>query len=97
MAFDPEHHSVDPATGFHVHKDGRPVGLVPAPIARVNHDSEWPKWVAPHPGHIARNVDYLNTPHWPDHHINRSTGEVTVLVRNEEEEARAFAAPEDHR
>lgn len=98
MSFDPKIHEIHPETGFHVHKEtGHIVGLVPAPAARVNHDSEWPRWVKPHDSHIVRQSvagapDHVSTPHFPHVHVNRVDGTVTVLVENEDEEKRATEA-----
>ena len=107
MAFDPKLHTIDPQTGFHVTKeDGRPVGLIPAPHKPVNPDPDWPQWVTPHESHVVRKSavgapDYVSTPGWHECHVNRVTGAVTVLVRNEAEHAAALAAfeapkPEAH-
>jgi hypothetical protein len=96
MAFDPAIHDEHPDTGLHIDKrTGFPAGLAPLPIVRVNHDDEYPKWVVPHPGHVGRHPqhDYVHTPQW-QHHINRATGEVTVLVHNAEDEAIALVDPE---
>src|SRR5215475_3352517 len=95
MAYDPDNHVVHADTGFYIDKrTGQPAGLPPLPIERVHHDTEYPKWVVPHPGHVSQHPDhgYVMTPQW-QHEVNRVNGEVKVLVNNEEEEARALAAP----
>jgi hypothetical protein len=100
MAFDHETHTIDPATGFQVHKEtGHRIGLDPAPHRPVSEDAEWPKWVTPHPSHVVRKEvpgapDYLSVPAFPHFYVNRGDGEVTVLVHNEDEEKRAVEAVE---
>jgi len=96
MAFDPAIHDQHPETGLHIDKrTGLPAGLAPLPIVRVNHDDEYPKWVVPHSDHIGRHPqnDYVVTPLFTQHHLNRVNGEVTVLVHNEDEELRAMTGP----
>src|SRR5579872_7501042 len=71
MVFDPKIHEVDPVTGFHVYKgDGRRVGMDAAPIARVSDETEFPKWVVPHGGHVHRHpaTAHVSTPGWAEHH-----------------------------
>jgi hypothetical protein len=101
MAFDQENHTLDPDTGYAIDKDtGRRIGIDPAPHLPVNRDPDWPKWVVAHDSHIQRRKvegvpDVVSTPGWPDSHVNRVDGSVTVLVRNEDEEKLAMgAAPE---
>ena len=96
MAFDPNIHEVDPATGYHVFKGtGRRVGIDPAPIERVSDETEYPKWVVPHPGHITYHPLYghASTPLFSECSVNRVGGEVTVLVHDAEEEERARSDP----
>lgn len=58
---------------------------------------EYPKWVTPHASHVVRRKDdadapeHVSTPAWPQHHVNRVNGEVTVLVNDAAEEKRAKA------
>lgn len=94
MAFDAKLHTVDPLTGYHVHKeDGRRVGE-PAPIKRMTDDTEYPKWLEPHQGHIKRHPihGHISCPEWSDTDVNRN-GVVKVLVRDEEEELHAMTDP----
>ncbi len=97
-AFDPNIHEIDPKTGFQVDKDtGHFSGLVAkAPASGVVVDREWPKWVSVHESHINRRKtegepDYISTPAFPNFHVQRGAGDVTVLVRNEDEEKMAGA------
>lgn len=55
---------------------------------------EFPKWVSPHDSHIVKSQDgtVQSTPMFPDFHIDRLTGALTVLVHSAEEEAKAIAA-----
>jgi hypothetical protein len=99
MAFDHENHTIDPATGFQVHKEtGQHIGVHQAPVKRVNDETDWPKWVTPHADHIHRQAvagapDHISVPAFPHFHVNRADGSVTVMVANEEEEAHALAGP----
>jgi len=96
MAFDQENHTIDPVTGFQVHKKtGHHIGMNQAPIERVNDDPDWPKWVTPHESHVVRQTvpgapDHVNTRAFPHSHVNRADGSVTVLVANEDEEKLAL-------
>lgn len=54
---------------------------------------EFPKYVVPHGAHIVRQNDHVSTPNFPVFHVNRADNVVTVLVRNEDEEAFALADP----
>jgi hypothetical protein len=96
MAFDAENHEVDPRSGFMVSKDtGHPIGLVPPPLHSPQ-SIEWPKWVVVHGSHIDRKETeggpvHISVPAYPDYHVNRANGEVTVLVHNEDEEKAATA------
>jgi hypothetical protein len=97
MAFDPNEHVLDPATGFHRHKvTGHLVGIEQAPPAKHPNDGgEFPKWVQPHQGHVKYDPVHgtPTTPGFPDFHVVRGTNEVHVLVHNEDDESRAMAAP----
>lgn len=98
MAFDPKIHDIDPVTGFHIHKsDGHRVGIDAAPFKRVSDETEWPKWVVPHIGHVRRDpaTGHVSTPEFSEHHVARD-GEVTVLVLDPQDEERALAAPGAH-
>ena len=89
--FDQENHTIDPVTGFVIHKDdGHLIGIeqVPAPVVR---GVEWPKWVVPHDSQIQRKKtegapDHVSTPGFANYHVNRVNGEVMVLVADEDEE-----------
>lgn len=99
MAFDAENHAIDPVTGYHIDKrTGHRVGIDPAPVKRVSDDTDYPKWVVPHPGHVSFHAlhGHVSTPTFMQHHVNRIGGEVTVLVHDAEEEARALAPPHEH-
>ncbi len=99
MAFDHENHTIDPATGFQVHKEtGHRIGIDSAPHRPVDADPEWPKWVVPHEGHVVRRKvegapDHLGVPAFPHHHVSRHDGSVTVMVSNPEEESLASSNP----
>lgn len=53
-------------------------------------DEDFPKWVAPHASHVDRIGDHVSVPHFPEFHVDRK-GNLTVLVRDAEEESRALA------
>jgi hypothetical protein len=97
MAFDPENHEIDPRSGFMVHKDtGHPIGLVPPPLHSPK-DIEWPKWVKVHESHVLRKEvsgapPHVSVPLFPEFHVNRESGEVTVLVHDEDQEKKALEA-----
>lgn len=94
-AFDPAIHELD-AQGFQRHKEtGHLVGIEQAPARKMeNHGAEYPKWVTPHPGHIHHHpLSGITTPEWGIPHVERGTNEVTVMVNDAEEEARALAEP----
>lgn len=99
MALDPEKHEIDPATGFAVDKEsGQLIGVTQAPVKRLTDEVDWPKWVIPHPGHVVRKQvdgapDQVNTPAFPEHHVDRVSGGVTVLVATPEQEAVALSDP----
>ena len=97
MAFDHKEHFIDPASGFMKHKEtGHMIGLEPAPAKRVNDETEYPKWVKVHEGHVKHHAlhGYVTTPSWGEPHVDRATNEIKVLVQNEDEEVRAMSAPE---
>ena len=57
---------------------------------------EYPKWVVAHKSHIhvttwPNGAKHITTPDWPEFHINRIDGIVSVLVNTAEEAARATA------
>lgn len=96
MAFDAKLHTVDPMTGYHVHKeDGRRVGD-PAPVKRVSDDNEYPKWVEPHAGHISYHPIHGHpiASEWADLDVARN-GAMKVLVHSEDDELRALADPRE--
>ena len=96
MAFDSVHHTVDPVTGYHIHKaTWHRVGIDPAPIAKhPEAGSEYPKWVTPHPGHVMHHPLYghVSTPHFSDASVDRD-GTIKVRVEDADEEAKALADP----
>jgi hypothetical protein len=97
MAFDPNEHVIDPASGFQRHKvTGHMIGIEQAPAKRVSDETEYPKWVLVHEGHVKHHAmhGYVTTPAWGEPHIDRATNEIKVLVHNEDEEVRATSAPE---
>ena len=89
--YDQENHTIDPDTGFVIHKDdGHLIGIEQVP-ARAVRGVEWPKWVKPHDSQIQRKKtegfpDHVSTPGFANYHVNRVNGEVTVLVADEDEE-----------
>ena len=57
-------------------------------------ENKYPAWVIPHDSHIVRPEGQpIVTPFFSEHHVDRDTKQVTVLVADEEEEARALAEP----
>lgn len=63
-------------------------------------DPDWPKWVEPHESQIVRKSspgapDHISTPNWPEFHVDRVSGTVSVLVSNKDEEKRALSAQEE--
>lgn len=92
--FDPKLHYYD-AKGFA--RDKRThhlLGIEEAPPPRhPNEGAEYPKWVTPHRGHVKGMGEGVSTPLFPDFHVNRISGDVTVLVHDAEEEARAVTDP----
>lgn len=99
MAFDPKEHTIDPSTGFMVGKDtGHLSGIMSPPPVNPGVAIPYPKWVKPHANHVIRKQsagapDHVSTPEFPDFHVNRGDGAVTVLVKNAAEEAKALADP----
>lgn len=99
-AFNPDIHDIDPKTGFQIDKEtGVMSGLVAKPHAPVSAERDWPAWVPVHESHVVRvqvgdAPAHISTPDYVDFHVNRVTGEVTVLVNNEEEERRATSGKE---
>jgi hypothetical protein len=53
--------------------------------------TDWPKWVVVHESHVQRdkNGKVLSVPAYPGFHLSRVDGEVTVMVADHEEEAKA--------
>lgn len=97
MAFNHEEHFIDPASGFQKHKEtGHMIGIEQAPARRVNHETEYPKWVKVHDGHVRRHqlTGQVTTPDWGNPDVNAALNEIKVLVHNEDEEMRAMSAPE---
>lgn len=95
MAFDHELHKLDPETGLQVDKEtGRPIGLVsPNIVKAASPDPDWPRWVVPHPNHVVVQNDRPTVPAFPEFHIRRHDGQLTVLVHNAADEATALADP----
>lgn len=73
-------------------------GLMQTPTPKhPNEGAEFPKWVKPDDSHIVRKEvpgypDAVSTPAWPQFHVSRDDGSVTVLVKDADEEACALAA-----
>lgn len=96
MAIDQEQHVIHPHIGFAVDRDtGHIVGLMQAPQPPVAREIEFPKWVVPHESQVTRTGDHIVTPLFPQFHVNRLDGEVTVMVADATEEARALAPKEE--
>lgn len=54
-------------------------------------EKEFPKWVRVHESHVVREDGRVVTvPAFPGFHVNRVDGEVTVMVADAEEEAKAM-------
>ena len=102
MAFDQDKHALHPVTGYQIDKEtGRMIGLESAPISAPVEIGDYPKWVAVHESHIVRKQmegapDHVSVPSWPEFHVNRLSGQVTVLVMNEDEEKEAMANVSAH-
>lgn len=98
MAIDQNQHVSDVDTGFIVDKDsGHLVGIEQAPVVPSPVDQAFPKWVKAEDSQVFRKQvpgypDVISTPNFADYHVNRDTGEVTVLVTNEDEESIATSA-----
>lgn len=100
MAFDSKVHEFSPTSGFIVDKQtGHPVGLVANPTlgAIPNRGARYPTWVTPHDSYVVRYEGKpAVTPLLGDCHVDRNTGVVTVLVRDEDDEKRAMSeAPKE--
>lgn len=94
MAFDAENHVIDSKTGFMLDKNsGHRVGIDPAPHKGPEVvDPNWPKWVKLHESQIERREGGPPfSKHWDGKKTayNRVTGELAVLVENEDEEKQA--------
>ncbi len=66
----------------------------PENLINPSTSTEWPKWVVPHESHVVRKKadgapDHVSVTDFEDFHVDRVTGEVTVLVKDEEDERRA--------
>lgn len=99
MAFDPEIHAFDKKSGFILDKrTGALAGHQPIPLPAVPAGVEFPKWVPVHESHVVRKMvqgapDHIAVPAWPEFHVDRVSGMVTVLVADAGSEARAMSAP----
>ena len=51
----------------------------------------YPAWVKPHDSHVLRLDNGIVIPFFSEHHVQRETGEVTVLVQDADGEAFALA------
>lgn len=83
MGFNPAEHKMEPNSG-----------LVPPTNPGVA--IPYPKWVKPHDSHVVKKEtpgapDHVSTPGFPEFHVNRGDGIVTVLVNDAAEEAKALA------
>ena len=58
----------------------------------MNDVQEYPKWVKPHDSLIVKQGDNIVVPEFEQCHVNRVNAEVTVLVNDAEEEAKATGA-----
>lgn len=94
MSFNHDEHYLD-EKGFQRHKETHHlIGIEGAPPAKhPDEGSEFPKWVVPHHHHVHQRGEHISTPHFPQFHINRNGGEVTVLVHTPEEEKHALSDP----
>jgi hypothetical protein len=90
-AFNSAVHEIDPVSGYQIDKDTR---LQSGMHSKFPHsdvaDPTWPQWVPVHESHIHRRKtegypDAISTPGWENSHVNRATGEVTVLAADEDE------------
>lgn len=92
MAFDPNEHVIDPASGFQRHKvTGHMIGIEQAPAKRVSDETEYPKWVTAHLSHVKRDAfGNISTPAFTENFQTRF-GDVHVLVNNEDEEVKAMS------
>ena len=93
MAYD-ETTTLDPVHGFAVNDQNLIIGLHQMPLATSPQGEEWPKWVEVHDSQInRREIDglptHISTPGWENHHVDRNTGKVSVLVSNDGEAQRA--------
>lgn len=92
--FDPKLHYYDQDGFMRDKKTNHMIGVQQAPPAHhPDEGAEYPKWVTPHPGHVKGTGDSLSTPLFPQHHVNRVSGDVTVLVHTAAEAALAAADP----
>lgn len=68
----------------------------PPNIINPSTSTDWPKWVVPHESHVVRKKAdgapyHVSVIDFEDFHVDRLTGEVTVMVKDEEDESRATA------
>jgi len=100
MAITPETHVIDVETGFAIDKNtGAIAGVQQVVLPKADPGIEFPKWVVVHDSHVFRKeVDgapaVVSTPGFADYHVNRANGEITVLVKNEDEEKIATSGKE---
>ena len=58
-------------------------------------DSEFPKWVVPDASHVVHRGDNVSTPGWSSFIVDRITNAVSVLVGDEDEEAKALSVAKE--
>lgn len=93
MTVNAEHHDIDNASGFAVHKEGGGlVGVEQAVWPPAKEVTDYPKWVTPHDSHVVKLGDAVSTPLF-EHHVARDGG-ITVLVVDAEHEKIALS-PKD--
>lgn len=56
---------------------------------------EYPKWIEPHASHVVDTGGHLSVPLFPEFHVDRHDGKVTVKVMDEDHEAIALAAKQE--
>lgn len=100
-AFDPAVHEIDPSTGFQIDKaTGLESGIHAIPPGKPESDDrDWPQWIPVHESHVLVKKmdgapDHVSVPAFPDYHVNRIDGSVTVLVHDEDEAKIASSAPQ---
>jgi hypothetical protein len=94
MAYNSAEHRIDPKSGFIVDKkSGHPIGLVADPkLGQIpNAGADYPSWVRAHDSWIVRLEGRPPvTPMLGHCHVDRNTGEVTVMVADEDAAKRAM-------